>query len=199
MNFLAHLRLAGDDPQCVVGNFLGDFVKGRIDDRYPLRIRCGIEMHRKIDAWTDSHQKVRNCARLISPARKRWSMVIVDILYDYLLTVNWNRYSQESLDQFLERMNSIILPALESFSEHVPKMARRIIEDGWIEKYRSISGLEEAFNALSVRVGRENTLAGAEKELANCYDQMNENFNLFFPEAIAYADSLRVSLLGGYE
>ena len=29
MNFLAHMCLAGDDPECVVGNFFGDFVKGK--------------------------------------------------------------------------------------------------------------------------------------------------------------------------
>ena len=29
MNFLAHLYLSGDNPRLMVGNFIGDFVKGR--------------------------------------------------------------------------------------------------------------------------------------------------------------------------
>ncbi|MCY3827285.1 MAG: DUF479 domain-containing protein, partial [Candidatus Dadabacteria bacterium] len=32
MNYLAHIRLAGDDPECLIGNFLGDFVKGRLTE-----------------------------------------------------------------------------------------------------------------------------------------------------------------------
>ena len=95
-------------------------------------------MHRKIDAWADSHRRVRNCARLISPERRRWSMVIIDVLYDYLLTMNWNRYYEESMDRFLERMSGIILPALKSFSGRESDMACRIIEDGWLEKYGTV-------------------------------------------------------------
>ena len=29
MNFLAHIYLSGDDPNIQLGNFIGDFVKGR--------------------------------------------------------------------------------------------------------------------------------------------------------------------------
>lgn len=28
MNFLLHLHLSGSDPEVIVGNFMGDFVKG---------------------------------------------------------------------------------------------------------------------------------------------------------------------------
>ena len=29
MNFLAHIYLSGTNPKTMVGNFIGDFVKGR--------------------------------------------------------------------------------------------------------------------------------------------------------------------------
>ena len=108
MNYLAHIRLAGDDPECLIGNFLGDFVKGRLpEDCYAPGIRRGIVMHRKIDAWTDSHEITRKCTRLISPERRRWSRVIIDIFYDHLLAVNWEKYSDESLRDFLDRAYGI--------------------------------------------------------------------------------------------
>ena len=191
MNYLAHIRLAGDDPQCLIGNFLGDFVKGRLsEDSYAPGIRRGIVMHRRIDAWTDSHEVTRECARLISPERRRWSRVILDIFYDHLLAVNWERYSDESLEDFLDRAYGIILGAADIFPESAAARIITIIEDGWMEKYRSISGLGVVFEGMSRRVRRKNPLSGSEQELVACYDEMNEHFNRFFPEIIEYAKRL---------
>ena len=191
MNYLAHIRLAGDDPECLIGNFLGDFVKGRLsEDPYTPGIRRGIVMHRRIDAWTDSHEITRECARLISPERRRWSRVILDIFYDHLLAVNWERYSDESLRDFLDRAYGIILGAADIFPESAAPRIITIIEDGWMEKYRSISGLSVVFEGMSRRVRRKNPLSGSEQELVAHYDEMNEHFNRFFPEIIEYAKRL---------
>ena len=191
MNYLAHSRLAGDDPECLIGNFLGDFVKGRLsEDCYTPGIRRGIAMHRRIDAWTDSHEITRECARLISPERRRWSRVILDIFYDHLLAVNWERYSDESLRDFLDRAYGIILGAADIFPERAAARISAIIEDGWMEKYQSVSGLSVVFEGISTRVRRKNSLSGSERELVTHYDEMNEHFNQFFPEVIKYAKRL---------
>lgn len=191
MNYLAHIRLAGDDPECLIGNLLGDFVKGRLsEDCYTPGIRRGIVMHRSIDAWTDSHEITRKCARLISPERRRWSRVILDIFYDHLLAVNWERYSDESLRDFLDRAYGIILGAEDIFPERAAARITTIIKDGWIEKYRSVSGLSVVFEGMSRRVRRENPLSGSERELVAHYDEINEHFNRFFPEIIEYAKRL---------
>ncbi|MGZ7081297.1 MAG: ACP phosphodiesterase, partial [Thermoanaerobaculia bacterium] len=58
MNYLAHLFLAGDSAESMIGNLAGDFVKGVLHDRFPPAITAGIVMHRKIDAFTDSHPQV---------------------------------------------------------------------------------------------------------------------------------------------
>ena len=191
MNYLAHIRLAGDDPECLIGNFLGDFVKGKLsEDCYTPGIRRGIVMHRRIDAWTDSHEITRKCTRLISPERRRWGRVILDIFYDHLLAVNWEKYSDESLRDFLDRAYGIILGAEDIFPESATARINTIIKDGWIEKYRSVSGLSVVFKGMSIRVRRKNPLSGSEQELVAHYDEMNEHFNRFFPEIIEYVKRL---------
>ena len=147
-------------------------------------------MHRSIDAWTDSHEITRKCARLISPERRRWSRVIIDIFYDHLLAVNWERYSDKSLRDFLDRAYAIILGATDIFPEHAAARINTLIEDGWIEKYRSISGLSVVFEGMSRRVRRKNPLSGSEQELVTHYDEINEHFNRFFPEILEYAKHL---------
>ena len=55
MNYLAHLYLAEDTPESIIGNLLGDFVKGSAINDYSEGIKAGIKLHRKIDLFTDSH------------------------------------------------------------------------------------------------------------------------------------------------
>ena len=73
MNYLGHLYLAEDNPESLIGNLLGDFVKGSISDAYSLEIRKGIALHRKVDLFTDSHTTVRASLNRISPARRRFA------------------------------------------------------------------------------------------------------------------------------
>ena len=43
MNFLAHIYLSGDDDEgLMIGNYIGDSVKGRRLSDYPFSIQCGI-------------------------------------------------------------------------------------------------------------------------------------------------------------
>ena len=53
MNFLAHLFLAGDTPESLIGNLAGDFVKGPLGDRFPPAIAEGLR-RRGIDVTTTS-------------------------------------------------------------------------------------------------------------------------------------------------
>ena len=56
MNFLAHIYLSGNNSKIMVGNFIGDFVKGRnLLEQFEPEIAKGIELHRAIDEYTD-HQ-----------------------------------------------------------------------------------------------------------------------------------------------
>ena len=76
------------------------------------------------------------------------------------------------------------------FPERAAARIITIVEDGWIEKYRSVSGLSVVFEGMSRRVRRKNPLSGSEQELVAHYDEMNEHFNRFFPEILEYAKHL---------
>ena len=190
MNYLAHVRLAGDEPESVVGNFIGEMVKGRPGDEYPPGVRRGIMMHRRIDAWTDSHERTKRSARLVSPLRRRWGRVMVDIFYDHLLAKNWDDYSDESFGDFLDRVYGAILGARDMLPEPVATAAGAMVASGWIERYGTREGLAAVFEGVSKRIGRENPLAGAEEELFGNYEEMRRHFEAFFPEAVEYAGSL---------
>ena len=54
MNHLAHCFLSFGDEDILLGNFLGDFVKGHDWEKYPRGIQRGILLHRAIDSFTDN-------------------------------------------------------------------------------------------------------------------------------------------------
>ena len=39
MNFLAHIYLSGDSRELLIGNFIGDYVKGKDYEKYPPGIQ----------------------------------------------------------------------------------------------------------------------------------------------------------------
>ena len=67
MNYLAHLYLAGDVPESIMGNLMGDFLKGVNVGAHPRAVRAGIRMHQLIDGFTDAHPVVERSKRRMPP------------------------------------------------------------------------------------------------------------------------------------
>ena len=55
MNFLAHLSLVPRKSKAQIGTILGDFVKGPLQNSYGNITQNYINIHRKIDLFTDNH------------------------------------------------------------------------------------------------------------------------------------------------
>ena len=81
MNYLAHLYLAEDSPESILGNFLGDFVKGSTLKDYSEGIQKGIQQHRKIDVFTDAHPVFLETKQWIHPNNRRYAGIVIDIFY----------------------------------------------------------------------------------------------------------------------
>src|SRR5512147_206580 len=102
MNYLAHIFLSGVDRDILIGNFIGDYVKGHDYDHYSAQIRKGILLHRRIDYFTDNHQIVHQSMNYFAPKYRKYAGIIIDILYDHYLAVNWDKFSPQPLDEFKE-------------------------------------------------------------------------------------------------
>lgn len=196
MNYLAHLYLAEDTEESRLGNLLGDFVKGPVNDSpYSQGIREGIKTHRLVDRFTDSHRKFLESKKLISPERRRFAGVILDLTFDHFLAKNWRAYSESELGSFTQGVyemlsnNSSILPVkLASF---LPRM----IHEDWLGSYEKLDGvslvIERISNRLERKFMRKNTLHGAIREVEANYLELERNFEEFFPDVIEYVDNYR--------
>ncbi|WP_438810958.1 ACP phosphodiesterase, partial [Serratia marcescens] len=53
MNYLAHAYFSFEDPDILLGNMISDYIKGKKQYTYPLKVQAGIRLHRQIDSFTD--------------------------------------------------------------------------------------------------------------------------------------------------
>src|SRR5688500_10815365 len=139
MNFLAHLYLSEKNPQIMVGNFLGDFVRGRnLLERFEEDIVTGIELHRDIDAFTDTHPIVATSKKRLREKYRHYAGVIVDIFYDHFLAKNWSAYHEESLRDFAANAYRIIEQHMEILPPDARHMLPYMINGNWLLNYAKI-------------------------------------------------------------
>jgi acyl carrier protein phosphodiesterase len=191
MNYLAHLFLADDTTDSMVGSLLGDFVKGSVADRFGLEIKLGIELHRKVDVFTDSHPVVRRSKGRIHTDRRRLAGIIVDIFYDHFLAKNWQDYSAFSLADFSRRVHDALGQRSELLPDRLKASLPSMIRNDWPASYRDIAAIEAVLARTSRRLSRENTLARAIDDLIAGYDRFEADFRNFFPDLIRFAEGYK--------
>ncbi|MEP1035019.1 ACP phosphodiesterase [Ekhidna sp.] len=182
MNFLAHLYLSGDDEELMVGNFIGDFVKGSQMEQYPDKMRKGIRLHRSIDHFTDNHEVV-----LLSKVRLRekfshYAPVIVDVYYDHFLAKNWGAFSKIPLKQYTENFYQLMKKYVGIIPKGVTHMLSFMSRDNWLYNYQFIEGIDRALTGISKRTKYENKMDEASLSLKEHYHDFQEEFNQFFPD-----------------
>lgn len=181
MNFLFHMLLSGDDDQLLVGNFMGDFVKGNLNDRFPLRINQGITLHRMIDSFATRNALFQRSRKRLDPRYGLYRPVLVDLFYDHLLTREWGNWSNEPLAGYIARTRTIIERHYEILPERLQPLVPSIFEE-LLPSYAEVNGIGRALERMSRRVIRkDNPLAGGERELVQHYEELQTDFRGFMP------------------
>lgn len=187
MNYLAHLFLSDGTPASLIGSLLGDFVKGSAVNIYPQDIRNGIDLHRKVDRYTDSHAIVRSSTSLVCADRRRFAGVLVDVFYDHFLAKNWLQYSEVPLRDFSRNAYKVLQDNREILPESFQQVMPQIIARDLLSSYQEIDGIDRALNRMSARIKRTNNLASGVEDLTANYQQLESDFRVFFPDLIHYA------------
>lgn len=187
MNHLAHLALAGGDAPLVVGSFLGDFVKGRLQGQYPPAIERGLRLHRAIDSFTDQHPEVRAAARLLPPVYRRYAGIITDIAFDHYLARDWQDYHPQPLPDFAREALATLLDHRHLMPPAAAALATHMHQRQSLASYASPNFPPRALAAIAARLSRPSSLASAPQALAAASAPLHAAFRRFYPQLIAYA------------
>jgi acyl carrier protein phosphodiesterase len=181
MNFLAHIYLSGSNDQVKTGNFIGDWVKGNAYKKFPEDIQKGILMHRFIDSFTDTHPTVKQSISRFHSKYHKYSGIIVDILYDHYLAIDWNKYSDVSIRQFSSQLNCGLKLNMEYFSPEVREFFPKFIKNRWMESYVSLDGIRKVLQGMSKHTSLPDKAVDALQIIVKDYEPLKKEFNDFFP------------------
>ncbi|GFO66481.1 ACP phosphodiesterase [Geomonas limicola] len=188
MNYLFHLYLSGSDPEILTGNFMGDFVKGRLDDLSPPRLRLGVQLHRRIDSFARDAESFNRSRLRIAPHFGLYRGVLVDLFYDHFLALHWTRYAGDPLENYLARTRRLIEVRHTQLPERLREIVPLIFEE-LLPSYRDPDGVGRALTRMGRRIPRENPLASGGTELIRLYPELEGDFHEFLPAVQRFTDS----------
>jgi acyl carrier protein phosphodiesterase len=189
MNYLAHIYLSGESDEIILGNFIGDFVKGNKYLKYPEQVAFGIQLHRSIDSFTDQHRDVREFIQLLKPGYGRYSGIVADVFMDHFLASEWNRYSAHTLRQVSKHAHAVFLSNFLLLPFKVKQFLPFLIQH---KRFESYAQRESMFHVLEIMSRRTSLPANGEwamQILHQEYDRFKALFRSFFPEMIEYVET----------
>ncbi len=188
MNYLAHIYLSGEDEEILTGNFIGDHVKGKNYLCYPEKIRKGILLHRQIDSFTDSNFFFREAKKIFRPEFGLYAGVITDLFFDHFLARNWQDFSPTPLQNYTEKVHSILL----SHYSHIPPRVRTflpfLIRQQRLLSYARIAGIRRSLEKMSLHTSLPGHAPEAIHTLDKHYLFLEKNFFSFMPEIISFVE-----------
>ncbi len=181
MNFLAHIYLSNNDNNLVLGNFIADMVKGKQIESFSPEIIRGIQLHRKIDHFTDSHEIFLKSKKRLSAKYRHYSGVLVDMFYDHFLAKNWSDYSDEDINDFVKNAYDVLLKNYIILPPRAKKILPFMIASNWLVNYADLGSLQKRLAGLAKRTSFESGMENAVFDLRENYDLFLQEFKSFFP------------------
>ncbi len=197
MNILAHGYLSGRREGLLVGNFIGDFIKGNPasprHDLAPDEI-LGVRLHRAIDTFTDAHPAVEAVRQLLRPRCHKYAGAAVDIFFDHFLALDFEQLTGEALSEF----TAYFYKTLQNNTVHFPIPAIRMLDAmmryDWLMHYQTIDGVDRSLKGVSRRTAYPSGLDTAIVDLERYYDPIGVRFAQFWPELVAHVRQMLATL-----
>lgn len=184
MNYLAHLFLSCNRNEVMCGNFLCDMLTMKEQDLLPAGVMDGIKLHRIIDNYTDEHPLVKKAKKMVASIQGKYAAVTVDIYFDYFLSKNWNKYSDEPIENFESRCYSILNSQIDTMPTRVRPKTERMIQGQFLKSCTNYYNLGRTFHIVANRAKFDNFFHLATLQLIENEEQLNELFNEFFPDLV---------------
>ena len=151
MNYLAHAYLSFGHPGVLTGNMISDFVKGKKKFDYPSEVQQGIELHRAIDQYTDTHIATREAKQVFRTHYRLYSGAFIDVVYDHFLANDETEFTEESLFAF-SRDTYAALDRQEAWMpDRFAHMYPFMKQQNWLFNYRTRWGIKKSMGGLVKR------------------------------------------------
>jgi acyl carrier protein phosphodiesterase len=152
MNFLAHAALSPvRNAEVLTGNLAADLLKPQQIRNLSEGLQLGVSLHHTIDRLTDHHPSFRLGTRRLSELHGKYSRVVLDVLYDYLLARNWDALMEMPLQVFADFTYTQLKFSLPALPLAVARRFESMIAHNWLVGYGDPKRLEFTFQRLAER------------------------------------------------
>ena len=189
MNFLAHLFLDSSSDDDLLGSLLGDFVKGGTEGRFRAAVSDAIHLHRKIDSFADAHMITRKSRNRISPLRRRFAGIIVDVCYDHFLSRHWRHFSTTDLKPFVDRVYAVLIKNHSLLPERLRRILPFMISQNLLGSYIHLEKVGDALDRIAGRLSRGGQFMRAITEIEANYEALEIDFLAFFPDLTVFVET----------
>ena len=194
MNFLAHFHLAWPDEGLVAGGLEGDYHKGPLRGDLPRPIERGVQLHRAIDAYTDSHPVIEQLRRDFPAHLRRYAGILIDLSFDHYLSSHWTSFSAVPLPTFNEQVYRTLQNQENALSSGSRRMLARLVEYDILGLYGDWETVPASAARIGERFKRHNPFTNLDRELAPARDALEQAFLAFYPDLQAFSDRQREQL-----
>ena len=189
MYYLAHSYLSCGDEDLMLGNLITDMITKRDEDAYESSIQKGIDLHRKIDTFTDTHPIGSDSLQLIYPTQGKYAPVVLDILWDYFLSKNWSHFSGEAIPDFSQNIYGLLEKNFHRLQPKIVKRLEGMVKADWLQSCISRERLKGTFKHLHKRTKFKSNFDKVD-DILNVHEQeLNTSFMKLFPEMITYVEA----------
>ncbi len=189
MNFLAHIYLSKENTDLMLGNFLGDFVRGNKYKNFNPTIQKGILLHRNIDTFTDANKLVRISKRRLHERYGHYDGIIIDLFYDHFLAKNWSNYSAIPLDIFAKYFYQLLHENYDLLPEKAQNLLPYLEKYNWLYNYQFIDGMKTVLEGMNRRTKMISKMNISINDLQEHYSEFENDFTQFFKELITFTDN----------
>jgi acyl carrier protein phosphodiesterase len=195
MNYLGHAFLSFGDAAVLTGNMIGDHVKGKLAlEQYPEGIRKGIILHRRIDAFADTHPAIQRAKVWFRPDYGLYAGALLDTLLDHYLAGDARYFSPE---EELRRFSQDTYRKLSANEQYFPPAFARYFPymkaHDWLYSYRTPRGMQQALQGLSRRAAHMPAPDEAYRIFVSRYYELNQCYYEFIDDAMDYVKTLLTS------
>ncbi|MEM0898260.1 MAG: acyl carrier protein phosphodiesterase, partial [Verrucomicrobiota bacterium] len=126
--------------------------------------------------------------RLPAPLR-RFAGIVVDVYYDHLLSIHWQRYMDTSREVFIDSCHAALLGSPALPDPQWRPFLERLVEENWLGSYASLKGIGITLDRISQRSPRVAPIAGSVVELEKNFASYEEDFLAFYPEVLGFVNA----------
>ena len=194
MNYLAHLALSNRQMPLMLGNFVADDMPRKEEHLVPKEIWEGVLLHRHIDQYTDEHASFKAAVDRLRPLHRKYAPVVIDILNDHLLSLNWRHYFSEDESDFHDFVYNGFSNTVHKLPPLTSLHVQSLLQYKYLKAYGEIKGMRNVLARMDRRTNFPSDFKAAIDHLYVDFEFYEDRFNELFSELMNYVDGLGFSM-----